>query len=145
MWNDKKKKNGDLFIPALIDNDPRKLTQDMYVYNGLPVIAMKTKHDGDDLLFANSETFIIYEIGNDYISMYNERPDDNGDKSVYKYNCPIEDFNKYFLMNYCSTTHKSQGETIMENYTIYDWNAMDIKIRYTALSRARKIEQVCFN
>ena len=145
MWNDKKKKGGDLFIPALIDNDPRKLTQDMYVYNGLPVIAMKTKHDGDDLLFANSETFIICEIGDDYISMYNERPDDNGDKSFYKYNCPIEDFNKYFLMNYCSTTHKSQGETIMENYTIYDWNAMDIKIRYTALSRARKIEQVCFN
>ena len=145
MWNDKKKKGGDLFIPALIDNDPRKLTQDMYVYNGLPVIAMKTKHDGDDLLFANSETFIICEIGDDYISMYNERPDDNGDKSFYKYNCPIEDFNKYFLMNYCSTTHKSQGETIVDNYTIYDWNAMDIKIRYTALSRARKIEQVCFN
>ena len=145
MWNDKKKKGGDLFIPALIDNDPRKLTQDMYVYNGLPVIAMKTKHDGDDLLFANSETFIICEIGDDYISIYNERPDDNGDKSFYKYNCPIEDFNKYFLMNYCSTTHKSQGETIVDNYTIYDWNAMDIKIRYTALSRARKIEQVCFN
>jgi hypothetical protein len=145
MWNDKKKKNGDLFIPALIDNDPRKLTQDMYVYNGLPLIAMKTKHDGDDLLFANSETFIICKIGDDYISMYNERPDDNGNKSVYMYKCPIEDFNKYFLMNYCSTTHKSQGETIMENYTIYDWNAMDTKIRYTALSRARKIEQVCFN
>ena len=145
MWNDKKKTTGDLFIPALIDNDPRKLTQDMYVYNGLPVIAMKTKHEGDDLLFANSETFEVCEIGDDYISMYNERPDDNGNKSVYKYNCPIEDFNKYFLMNYCSTTHKSQGETIVDNFTIYDWNFMDIKIRYTALSRARKIEQVCFN
>lgn len=145
MWNDKKKKGGDLFIPALIDNNPRKLTQDMYVYNGLPVIAMKTKHDGDDLLFANSETFEVCDIGDDYISVSNERPDDNGDKSAYIFKCPIEDFNKYFLMNYCSTTHKSQGETIMDDYTIYDWNAMDIKIRYTALSRARKIEQVCFN
>jgi hypothetical protein len=141
IWNDKKKKNGDLFIPALVDN---LKTQDMYVYDGLPVIAMKTKHEGDDLLFANSETFAVCAIGEDYISVYNERPDDNGNKSVYIYNCPIEDFNKYFLMNYCSTTHKSQGETIVENFTIYDWNAMDIKIRYTALSRARKIEQVCF-
>jgi hypothetical protein len=142
MWNDKKKKVGDLFIPALIDN-PK--TQDMYVYNELPVIAMKTKHEGDDLLFANSETFVVYAVGDNYISIYNERPDDNGNKSIYLFDCPIEDFNKYFLMNYCSTTHKSQGETIMDNYTIYDWNAMDTKIRYTALSRARKIEQVCFN
>lgn len=142
MWNDRKKKDGDLFIPALEDN-PK--TQDMYVYNELPVIAMKTKHEGDDLLFANSETFEVCDIGEDYISLFNERPDDNGNKSPYIYNCLIEDLNKYFLMNYCSTTHKSQGETIMDNYTIYDWKSMDTKIRYTALSRARKVEQVCFN
>jgi hypothetical protein len=144
IWNDKKKKNGDLFIPALADSDAKAKTQDMYVYKGLPVIAMKTKHEGDDLLFANSEIFVVSDIGKDYISIYNERPDDNGNKSVYNFDCPIDDFNKYFLMNYCSTTHKSQGETIMDNYTIYDWDAMDTKIRYTALSRARKIEQVCF-
>jgi hypothetical protein len=35
-----------------------------------------------------------------------------------------------------------QGETLTENFTIYDWNMMDTKLRYTALSRAKKPDQV---
>jgi hypothetical protein len=146
MWNNKKKKAGDLFIPKYNnENDEHaKQSQDMYIYNGLPLIAMKTKWD-EGMLFANSETFEVCDIGDDYISMFNERPDENGAKELYVYNCPIEDLNKYFLMNYCSTTHKTQGETIVENFTIYDWDAMDTKLRYTALSRGKKVEQVYFN
>ena len=140
-WNDKKKNDGDLFIPADEENDK---TQDMYIYKELPVIAMKTKHDGGDVLFANSETFNVGEIDNEYISLYCERPDENGEKEMYIYDCPIEDFRDYFLLNYCSTTHKSQGETITEKYTIYDWDCMTTKIKYTALSRARKYENVYF-
>ena len=151
MWNDKLKGVNDLLIPKYtndknVNDEHAKQSQDMYIYNGLPVIAMRTKWDTEEgLLFANSETFEICDIGDDYVSVYNERPNDNGDKEIYIYNCPIEDFNKYFVMNYCSTTHKCQGETITENFTIYDWNAMDTKLRYTALSRAKKVEQVCFN
>lgn len=141
MWNEKLKKEGDLFIEEDLYDE---YTQDIYVYDGLPVIAKKSKRDGDDLLFANSETFIIDNIDETYISMWNERPNENGEKEIYIYDCPIEEFREYFLMNYCSTTHKAQGETITENYTIYDWNSMSEKIKYTALSRARCCEQVCF-
>jgi ATP-dependent exoDNAse (exonuclease V) alpha subunit len=45
-------------------------------------------------------------------------------------------------MNYCCTTHKMQGETLTENFTIYDWNKMDTILEYTALSRAKKPDQV---
>jgi hypothetical protein len=150
MWNDKLRESDAVLIPKYTndknENDEHaKQSQDMYIYIGLPVIAMRTKFDvADGLLFANSETFEVCDIGDDYISMYNERPDENGEAKGYVYNCPIEDFNKYFLINYCSTTHKCQGETITENFTIYDWNAMDTKLRYTALSRGKKVEQVCF-
>ena len=140
LWNDKLKKDGDLFIP---ENVLDEYTQDMYVYEGMPIIAKKTKHDGGELLFANSETFTIGDIDTEYISMYNERPDENGEKEMYVYACPISEFREYFLMNYCSTTHKSQGETIVENFTIYDWKAMCKKIKYTTLSRAKCVEQVC--
>ena len=51
---------------------------------------------------------------------------------------------KYFLINYCSTTHKAQGETITENYTIYDWSFMCEKIKYTAMSRAKNCDQIAF-
>jgi hypothetical protein len=140
-WNDKKKKDGDLFIPADEENDK---TQDMYIYEGLPVICMKTKHDGDDVLIANSESFNVCNIDDEYISLECERPDENGEKQMYFYDCPIEEFSDYFLLNYCSTTHKTQGETITEKYTIYDWNCMTTKIKYTALSRAVKYENVYF-
>ena len=151
MWNDKYKKEGDLFLPKPIakstdDDDKIKLTQDMYIYENMPIIAMRTKWDKEEgLLFANSETFNICHIGNEEIGIFNERPDENGEKEAYNLSIPIEEFNKYFLMNYCSTTHKAQGETITENFTIYDWDAMDTKLRYTALSRAKKIEQVYIN
>ena len=61
------------------------------------------------------------------------------------------EFREYFLMNYCSTPHKSQGErpqsqgnTIIGNFSIYDRKASCKKIKYTALSRAKCMEQVCF-
>jgi hypothetical protein len=159
MWNDKNKKEGDLFLSKPVarltrdgninqdDDKYFKLTQDMYLYEGLPIIAMRTLYDKTEggLLFANSETFNICYIGDEEIGIYNERPDANGEKEPYNISIPIEDFNKYFLMNYCSTTHKAQGETITENFTIYDWNAMGTKMRYTALSRAKKIDQVYIN
>ena len=140
-WNDKYKTNDSLFIG---EDTYDEYTQDMYLYTGMPVIAKKTGHDGDEILFANSETFTIGNIDDKYVSVCTQRPDEDGNKEVYVYDCPIEEFRQGFLMNYCSTTHKSQGETIIENYTIYDWKYMCKKIKYTALSRAKKCEQVCF-
>ena len=158
MWNDKNKKEGDLFLTkpiarirrtGVINEDDEKyfkLTQDMYIFENMPIIAMRTLYDNNNnLLFANSETFNICNITDEEIGIYNERPDAKGEKEPYSISIPIEDFNKYFLMNYCSTTHKAQGETITENFTIYDWNAMNTKMKYTALSRAKKIDQVYIN
>ena len=76
-------------ILFISENVIDEYTQDMYVYVGMPVIAKKTKHDGGELLFANSETFTIGDIDAEYISMYNERPDENGEKEMYVYACPI--------------------------------------------------------
>lgn len=141
MWNDRLKKGGDLFIP---ENPNDEYTQDMWVYVGLPVIAKKTKREGEELLFANSETFEVSNIEDGVITLFNERPNENGEKEVYIFDCPVNEFKEYFLMNYCSSTHKSQGETIVEDYTIYDWNCMSEKIKYTALSRAKCCEQISF-
>ena len=54
------------------------------------------------------------------------------------------DFHKSFVCNYCSTTHKNQGATIDRNIQLWDWDKMTIdrRIGYTAVSRARKMEQV---
>jgi len=63
------KKEGDLFISES-DNDKQK--QDMYVYEGMPVIAKKSKRDGGNLIFANSETFNVGNIDHEYVYVYND-------------------------------------------------------------------------
>jgi len=141
LWNDRLKNENDLFISA----DPEdELTQDIYLYLEMPIIAKKTRREGGEILVANSETFNIGNIDETTISLYTQRPDANGEKYLYIYECLIEDFNKYFLLNYCSTTHKAQGETITENYNIYDWSFMCEKIKYTAMSRAKNSKQISF-
>lgn len=141
LWNDKLRHQDSLHIPADIDDT---YTQDTYIYEGLPVIARKTKKDDDNFKFVNSETFTVSHYDDESICIWNERPDDKGNKMIYCTEVEIKEFNKYFAMNYCSTTHKSQGETIVENYTIYDWEYMNTKIQYTALSRAKNLNQVTF-
>jgi len=46
----------------------------------------------------------------------------------------------------CSTVHKAQGETIDENYSIYEWDRMPCDVLYTALSRAsdKKNVTLCY-
>ena len=62
----------------------------MYLYAGMPMIAKQTKQDGEELLFANSKTFVIGDIDDNYISVYSERPNENDVKEMYVYACPIQ-------------------------------------------------------
>jgi hypothetical protein len=54
----------------------------------------------------------------------------------------FEDFQKFFYVAYCITTHKSQAKTIREPYTIHEWDKMDRRLRYVALSRATCCEHI---
>jgi hypothetical protein len=136
IWNLKENVPCSIFIPAIEDD---KYTQDMYLYKNCPIIARKTEKKG---LFVNSETFTIDECNNTHIYLYNEIPDENGNPLRNNIIVETKTFNEYFALNYCSTTHKTQGNTITEDFNIYDWNFMDKKLKYTAITRARKIEQI---
>ena len=57
---------------------------------------------------------------------------DNGEKIDIK----LEEINKLFYLGFCFTAHRSQGETIDADYTIYEWEKMNTKLRYVALSRS---------
>ena len=140
-WNKNEKIDGSLFIK---ENIYDKYSQDMYIYKSLPVICHKTKREKNFILCANSEAFKVSNYDNKNIYLWNERPNDNGDPEIYRIKMPINIFNEYFLLNYCTTTHKVQGTTITDNFKIHDWNRMDTKLRYTALSRAKNVNQISF-
>lgn len=138
-WNEKLKTDDSILIKEDIEDD---YTQDMYIYKDLPVIARKTEQKGE--MCMNNETFEVLDFDDDKIYLGTTRPNEEGEPEPHSIEVDTKDFNELFALNYCSTTHKTQGETIEEDFTIYDWERMNTKCRYTALSRARRPEQVSF-
>jgi len=139
IWNDKLKPEDSILIKEDIEDE---YTQDMYVYKDLPVIARKTEQKGEVCM--NNETFDVLDFDDEKIYLGTTRPNDDGEPECHLIDVDIKDFIELFALNYCSTTHKAQGETIEEDFTIYDWEKMDTKCRYTALSRGRRPEQISF-
>jgi len=54
------------------------------------------------------------------------------------------EFHNYFLANYASTAHKSQGATYQGKVILWDWDRMtdDKKLCYTACSRAVSLDNL---
>ena len=53
-----------------------------------------------------------------------------------------DDFQKLFRVGYCFTCHSVQGMSIDKPYTIHEWERMHKKLKYVALSRATKKENI---
>ena len=48
----------------------------------------------------------------------------------------FDEFTKLFYVAYCITIHKSQGQTYNQSYTIHEWEMLDDRLKYVAISRA---------
>lgn len=129
-----KYKTNDAFMLSHTPTD--EYTQDTWIYKGLPIISRVTMKDRSQL---NNEEYIIEECNQENIIC----------KSLERDNHVItidtNDFQKLFMMSYAISTYKAQGSTVTKDYTIYDWNDMNKKMKYTALSRARRIDQIQIN
>jgi len=101
-------------------------SQDMTIYKGLPIIACRTrKEDG----FVNSDEGRVVKFTEKKIFVKIEGVDNEIELDHIE-------FGKSFYCAFAITVHKSQGITIEEDYTIYDWGRMDNRLKYVALSRA---------
>jgi ATP-dependent exoDNAse (exonuclease V) alpha subunit len=124
----KKSRHG-LFIPKNTYDDR---SQDMILNSGMPIIAKINKQN---LEIFNNQRFTIKKIDkkNNIIIINNEY----GTKEIN-----IDDFSKYFIPGYSATCHSVQGLSISENYCIHEFNKMSIKMKYVALTRAKKLKQI---
>jgi hypothetical protein len=93
----------------------------------MPIIS---KVNNEDIGIFNNQRFKIKKIGTFTITIEDEF------KKELKINIP--DFQKFFLPGYATTTHSAQGMSIGEPYTIHEWDRMDQRLRYVALSRSRE-------
>ena len=115
-----------------------KYTQDTWLYAGLPIMSYT---NNNKLQIVNSDEFIVldYDFEKVYISSL------LGETLEIE----IDQFHKLFVVNYCSTTHKSQGATYNCKVLLWEWNNLkqDKRKCYTACSRATDLNNliICTN
>lgn len=126
------------------------LQQDVIIYEGLPIISHKNKNNdeekqaetGQALETANNEAFTVVDFTSTSFTAKTERINDLGEMEEHIIELPIKDFHSRFLLNYCATTHKTQGATISDDIVLWDFNEMSKNLKYTAITRAKKLAQV---
>lgn len=106
-----------------------KNSQVFVLVEGMPLIS-RVNNKAFDIL--NNETFVCVKIKKNVIVVANEK----------KQNIEIEKsrFSRLFYVNFCSTVHKSQGQTYDKPYTIYEWEKMNYTLQYVAMSRATDLK-----
>jgi hypothetical protein len=109
-----------------LDYDDR--SQAVILNKGMPIIS---KVNNEDMGIFNNQRFKIIKIGSLTITIEDKF------KNLIKINIP--DFQKFFqvLVAYGCTVHSSQGMSIGKPYTIHEWDRMDQRLKYVALSRSR--------
>ena len=53
-----------------------------------------------------------------------------------------DDFQHLFYIAYCITTCRSQGSSFNTPYKIHEWEKMDERLKYVALSRSSDIKLI---
>jgi hypothetical protein len=92
----------------------------------------------------NGQHFEIQEINGDLITLSTRKMNKNTklkDPRVFK----KTDIAKYFCPAYAFTTYKAEGQTLDQPYTIWEFDDMHYKTRYTALTRATDCKNITIN
>lgn len=121
------------FVPY--DGD-HEMPQSAWLYAGLPVAAYKTRSESGEVAFANGERFTVVAVGK-RVKMVSQRPEGEHFAEV-----GLDEFHSWFVLDFCATVHKSQGDTIDGPVCIHDAERMSRKAFYTALTRAKKLSQI---
>jgi Zn finger protein HypA/HybF involved in hydrogenase expression len=104
-------------------------SQDVTLFPRVPIIA---KISDKSLNISNNQMFTVHNVTNE--SIYIQDKDDK--KNLIEIS--IYDFQRMFYVAYAITIHKCQGETYDKPYTIHEWERLNKRLKYVALSRATK-------
>ena len=113
-------------------------SQDVTLSVGYPLIARS--NDGDE---NKNEGWVVTQLTDDgftaqRVAMEHESDEDEQPTLTAKFTA----FHHLFQPGFCQTVHAAQGDTFRVLGTIYDWDAMTTKLRYTAITRWSSAELV---
>jgi len=122
MDSEKTKYHGKKYI--LEPNKHDCESQEVTLYKNLPIICKK---NDESLELINNEQFTVSKLTDTQVHIKND---------TKKLIIDMNKFQEYFYVAYCITIHKSQGATYNFPYTIHQFNRLDERLRYVALTRA---------
>jgi hypothetical protein len=99
-------------------------SQEITLYPKLPIICKKNDEPQG---LINNEQFIVSKLTSTSVYVKNKEK---------KLKIEINKFQELFYPAYCITIHKSQGSTYNFPYTIHEFNRLNKRLRYVALTRA---------
>ena len=107
-------------------------SQNVKLIAGTPVIARMNNREHD---VVNNQTFVITKVNfsNSTIELTDE-----GEDLIINF----DEFSRLFYVAYCLTIHKCQGCTFKEKYCIHEFDKLDKRLRYVALSRSSDIKHI---
>lgn len=117
--------------------DVYRASVDMYLCRGLPLIAFKTVTEKGVIVTCKNEFLKVCRVEGEGVILTRE----NGTEIT----APLKTFAEVFRLAFAITAHRSQGATITENYTIHEWDRMDQRLKYVALSRGKNPEHISVN
>ena len=97
----------------------------------MPKVPIICKINDKALELVNNEQFIIKKIENDLIYIKNKERE---------MTIPINRFQKLFYVAYCITIHRAQGATFNFSCNIHQFERLNKKLRYVALTRSSDIK-----
>ncbi len=116
------------------------------IYKGLPVICTKTEQNKrTKKVIYNGEQYIINCIKQDKIFIIQRFYQDIPINKIRAFWLTKDQLLTWFAPAYALTVNKVQGQTINEPYTIWEFTQMNIKSRYTALTRATDCKLITIN
>jgi hypothetical protein len=136
MMNERKPVNCESIEP--IDNNDSQI---MHLYIGLPLIS---NFNNDKLKLFNGEHFQIQEINGDSITLTTRMMNRNTRLKEPKV-LNKTDIAKNFSPAYAFTSYKAEGQTLDQPYTIWEFDNMHYKTRYTTLTRATNCKNITIN
>ena len=116
-------------------------SQDVKLTAGTPLIGRKNVRDMD--LF-NNEMWMITKINKTSETItIREDVKEEGENPVRTKEISFKMVQELFNPAWCITIHKSQGSTFDDHpYTVHEFNKLDDRLMYVALSRATDIKHI---
>ena len=137
MWMQRMAKKAEKAMRLKLPKNPPERCQDITVYKGLPMVCCRTC---SAFKLFNADRVIVKSFNKDFVKV-REIDDKNVEIGEVK-EIPAGEVVTLFWPGYCSTLHRQQGQTIREEYTIYQWEKFNDCMKYVAMSRTKFMHHV---